>query len=428
MKNISLVLILLITLSLGCKHSDNSDNNISDNADFTNNKGPSEYSTPEEKMNYFLSAVSEQLQDYIPIISEKETNLDDFVKIDDKFLDILTDTTNGFTNYGGIRQFNRDYRYVAQIETDNDFYIIVTAEQFIDHTATAVEYYLYTISKDAQKISSVLLAVDKWSSYDCPDGICTSGYVMGEISNSSISTFNYLQETEEATGEIYSTEITERNYSIDNNGKIEETSNNTFENAISVRADYLEDFYENSVYGDFELSDDETEVVKIALTYEPATDIELDKTQAEIETDIVNNSSGVNDFALYIKPYLILEGEAMGELYPQIAYVINDYSLSSADGGTQEVYAFFKDFQYGDFSWYSFETVDGENISFNEIIENTTGQSFDYLDDEHPYGTGNPDLIDLKFRIIYHSETINNDYGGGTMEYKIIDTIEFFDM
>lgn len=431
MKKLSLIFVLLLTLAFGCKtnKSDNQ-NNTSDNTDIevVNNNTSSEYSSPEEKMADFLSVFNEQVQSFTPFISETETNLDDFVKINDKFLDILTDTTNGFTDYGGIKQFHRDYRYVAQIQSNNDYYIIVTAEQFVDHTATAVEYYLYTISKDAQKISSVLLAVDKWSSDDCSNDICTSGYLLGQISSSTINTFNYLEETEEATNEIYTTEITERFYSIDNNGKIEESSSNSFENAISVNAEYLDDFSEYSIYGYFELSDDDAEAIQIALKYQSATDIKLNKTLAEIETDIVNNSSQATTFTFYLKPYLILEGEAMGEPYYQIAYVINDYSTFSTNAGTQEVYAFFKDFQYGDFAWYSFETVNGEDISFNEIIENTVGQSFEYYDDAHPYGTGNPDLIDLKFKIIYHSEIINNDYGGGTLEYRTIDRIEFFDM
>lgn len=143
MKKILLSLSIAIFL-VACSTS----NNKSDNSDNS------------EKLSTFLSNFK-TLQ--LPISAETIKNQ---ATIETDFLDILTDTTGGFSrNYpDGKMHFTNEYYYLGKIESDNkDFHIIIVGEMPTNGVlglmpGALLEVKLYTISTKGKLISTIPFA------------------------------------------------------------------------------------------------------------------------------------------------------------------------------------------------------------------------------------------------------------------------------
>jgi len=140
MKKILLLLSIVIFM-FACLNTDSSTNNS-------------------EKLSKFLSNFK-TLQLPLSVSKMKKEGV-----VENNFLDILTDTTGGFSrNYpDGKIHFTDEYYYIGKIESENnDFYIIIvgkmpTASVFGLTGGALLEAYLYTISINGKIISTIPFA------------------------------------------------------------------------------------------------------------------------------------------------------------------------------------------------------------------------------------------------------------------------------
>jgi len=99
-----------------------------------------------------------------------------------------------------------------------------------------------------------------------------------------------------------------------------------------------------------------------------------------------------------------------------IKYKDEGYSKTFEDYeiiGPSPVIASFVRYDMGDFFWYTFKTKLGYFYSFNDV------RSKYAFDDDRV----NKQYIGKKFKIWFHSEMIDNEYGGGKMEFFTADSL-----
>ncbi len=176
-----------------------------------------------------------------------------------KFIDILTDTTGGFTKsmLDNELHFEKDYYYVGKIPAiDKKFDIVIVSE--LPYYGSegpddiSITYKIYTISETGKIISSVILAEELWVAQE------SSAYMDGHINENYEIVTTYwskswnvegLEEPEEEP-ENFTKGIIEK-YKINNDGTIEKTETIDSqkiadENANNAEIEYYNNLSENA--------------------------------------------------------------------------------------------------------------------------------------------------------------------------------------
>lgn len=159
---------------------------------------------------------------------------------------------------------------------------------------------------------------------------------------------------------------------------------------------------------------------EITFTYDytRANDKKVIYIDEKTKKDIINNKDKNIKIWVKYKPEIILECNPMcGPNYEETEVnVIEDYETI----GQSPVIATFTGFEMQDFVWYEFTSRLGYKYYFNEIKNNKNKYS---LENDHGDGP-NPKYDGKKFKLDFHSELIDNEFGTGKFNYMIIDSIE----